>query len=203
MSSHAYRVSLGERRSLEQFLELLYAGSNRLNLTRVPQAEAWSRHVEESLDLLPVRDWSAGERVMDLGSGGGIPGIPLAIARPGLEIELIERDRAKAAFLVSCLAGLELGAVQVLARDARELFRTRDFRPADVLVSRAAQPLPELLRVASRLLRPGGDAVVHVGASATLNGEVAKAAARVDIGQLRFERSGRSRFVRFTRMAPG
>jgi 16S rRNA (guanine527-N7)-methyltransferase len=203
VSSHAYPLSPGERLSLERFLELLYADSNRLNLTRVPQAEAWSRHVEESLDLLPLRDWTAGERVIDLGSGGGIPGIPLAIARPRLAIELIERDRAKAAFLLSCLGALELGLVRVLARDARELARIQDFQPADVLVSRAAQPLSEVLRAASRLLRPGGEGVVHVGASATIGGDVAQAAERVGVGRLRLERSGRSRFVRFIRMGSG
>jgi len=191
-----------ERVRLERYLELLYAESNRLNLTRIQRADAWTRHVEESLDLLPLREWTPGERVLDLGSGGGVPGIPLAIARPQLAVGLIERDRAKAAFLLSCLGQLGLPSVQVLAHDAVEVARGEVFQGADVLVSRAALPAQGMLRLAGRLLRVGGEGLVHVGASVTLSAGARAAAERAGVGELRLESSGRSRLLRFVRLPP-
>lgn len=203
MTTRSPLVDQRERLLLERYLELLYAESNRLNLTRVPRADAWTRHVEESRDLLPLREWSPGERVLDLGSGGGIPGIPLAITRPLLLVGLIERDRAKAAFLVACLAQLQLPAAQVLARDALELARSQGFQAADVLVSRATLPVPALFRVAGKLLRVGGEGLVHVGASVGLDDDLRKAAARAGVGGLQLEHSGGSRLLRFARLPAG
>ncbi|MGC2192098.1 MAG: RsmG family class I SAM-dependent methyltransferase [Candidatus Dormiibacterota bacterium] len=203
MSRPAHRPSERQRVLLERYLDLLYADSNRLNLTRVPRAQAWTRHVEESLDLVPLRTWSSGERVLDLGSGGGIPGIPLAISQPQLAVGLIERDRAKAAFLLGCLGQLGLSETQVLAQDALEAARGEGFLGADVLVSRAALPATALLRTACRLLRVGGEGLVHVGGSVSLDGELAQAAGRAGVGQLRLEISGRSHLLRFVRQPPG
>ncbi|MGC1184778.1 MAG: RsmG family class I SAM-dependent methyltransferase [Candidatus Dormiibacterota bacterium] len=194
---------LRERALLERYLELLYSASQRLNLTRIPRSQAWARHIDEALDLIPLRQWTVGESVLDLGSGGGIPGIPLAISQPGVSLGLIERDRAKATFLVDCAARLGLASVQVLALDALELARRPGFRAADVLVSRAALPLPRLLRVASRLLRVGGEGLVHVGESAALTDEVVRAAGRVGISDLHLESSGSSRVLRFIKLRAG
>jgi 16S rRNA (guanine527-N7)-methyltransferase len=186
-------------RLLERYLDLVYADPNRLNLTRVERQDAWTRHVQESLDLLPMRTWSPGERVIDLGSGAGFPGIPLAIALPRLVLVLIERDRAKAAFLLSTLGRLDLPAVQVLAGDASELIRRPDFEPADVLVSRATLPVPKLLNLAAYLLRAGGEGLVHVGKSVAVDEDLHRVADRSAIGNLELVRSGRSRFLRFSR----
>jgi len=190
-----------ERQLLEDYLDLLYADSNWVNLTRVPRADAWTRHIEESLDLVALREWSSGERVLDLGSGGGIPGIPLAITQPQLEVGLIERDRAKAEFLSSCVVSLRLSAVQILPFDGLELARSERFRLADVLVSRAALPPRELFRVARRLLRVEGEGMVHVGASVSLTAELLRAAGRVGLGDLQLVSSGRSRFLRFVKLS--
>ncbi|HVB53758.1 MAG TPA: RsmG family class I SAM-dependent methyltransferase [Candidatus Acidoferrales bacterium] len=203
MSSQPYPYSERERLFLERYLDLLYAESSRRNVTRVPRAEAWARHVEESLDLVPLRDWSPGERVLDLGSGGGIPGIPLAIVQPALSIGLIERNQAKAAFLLTCLGQLDLPAVQVLARDALELARSADFAAADVLVSRAALPVLQLLRLAGRLLGEGGEGLVHVGVSVTVDASVEAAASRAGVGRLKLETAGRSHLLRFVRLPRG
>jgi 16S rRNA (guanine527-N7)-methyltransferase len=190
-----------ERQLLDRFLELLYSDGERLNLTRVPRAEAGRRHIQEALDLVPLRNWSPGERVLDLGSGGGLPGIPLAIALPAVSMTLMERDRAKAAFLLSCLGQLGLGSVRVAIGDAGELAARPGFQPAQVLVSRAAVPAPRLLRLAGALLAPGAEALVHVGASVVIDTELGQAAARAGLEGLRLERSGDSRVLRFRRAA--
>lgn len=194
-------MDLGQRLLLERYLELLYAEPTWLNLTRIAPADAWSRHIEESLDLLPLRPWAPGERVIDLGSGAGIPGIPLAVARDRLEVQLVERDQAKAAFLLRCLSELGLTGVSVLARDALEASRQPGFEPADVLVSRAAVPPPRLLRLAPRLLRPSGEGLLHVGGSLDLTPELQLLARRSGLDGLRLEASGRSWLLRFARLA--
>lgn len=199
MTPAADPASEEQRVLLERYLDLLYADSNRLNLTRVPRGQAWARHIDESLDLLPVREWTPGECVLDLGSGGGVPGIPLAIAQPGLLVGLVERDLAKAAFLRDCLGQLGLSGAEVLPRDARELRRSEGFVPADVVVSRAALPAPQLFRTATPLLRPGGEVLAHVGATVTLDADLLEAARRAGVGELRMQTSGRSRLLRFVR----
>jgi len=188
-------------RLLERYLDLLYGDPNRLNLTRVRREDAWARHVQESLDLIPVRTWTRGERVIDLGSGAGFPGIPLAIALPQLVLVLIERDRAKAAFLLSALGRLDLARVRVLAGDASELIRRADFQPADVLVSRAALPVPKLLPLAAPMLRSNGEGLVHVGRAVALDQRLRRLADLSTLGDLDLVTSGRSRILRFTRQS--
>src|SRR3989442_14868559 len=67
-------------------------------------------------------------RLVDVGSGGGLPGLPLKIARPSLAVTLIEADHAKAAFLVQACARLDLDAVEVLARRAEEVGQDQRYR---------------------------------------------------------------------------
>ncbi|MGH7666394.1 MAG: 16S rRNA (guanine(527)-N(7))-methyltransferase RsmG [Candidatus Dormibacteria bacterium] len=203
MSRGGPALSQPRRQLLERYLELLYAENQRLNLTRIDRAEAWRRHIEESLDLVGARRWQAGERVLDLGSGGGVPGIPLAVALPGIRLGLIERDLAKAAYLGRCLDQLGLAEVWVVPQDARELARRPDFEPAQVLVSRAALSPGALLRVAAPLLGPGGEGLVHVGASAALDARLAARAQRSGLTGLRLVQAGGSRLLRFSRFAPG
>jgi len=192
--------SLPERRLLERYLDLLYAESNHVNLTRVARSDAWARHIEESLDLVSCRNWAPSERVLDLGSGGGLPGIPLAIAAPQLSVGLIERDLAKATFLLHCLGQLGLIGVRVFARDARELARSQGFERADVLVSRAALPALDLLQIARRLLRPGGEGMVHVGPAVSLTEGLMERAESGGLGDLRVDPVGHSRLLRFVRL---
>src|SRR4030088_303310 len=82
--------------------------------------------VDDSLVLL--EHLGEAKTVGDVGSGGGLPGLPLKIARPGLSLALVESDQAKAAFLVRACAALGLAEVEVLARRAEEVGRDRRFR---------------------------------------------------------------------------
>jgi 16S rRNA (guanine527-N7)-methyltransferase len=111
--------------------------------------------VDDSLVLL---DHLAGaSSVVDVGSGGGLPGLPLKIARPELEVTLIESDQAKAAFLVRACAALGLDEVDVLARRAEEVGQDRRFRETfDVAVARALAPMPVLVELCLPLVRVGG-----------------------------------------------
>ena len=96
-------------------------------------------------------------RVVDVGSGGGLPGLPLKIMRPELEMTLVEADRNKAAFLVSACAQLGLAGVEVVDRRAEEVGRDPRHREAfDAAVARAVAPMPVLAELCLPLVRVGG-----------------------------------------------
>lgn len=111
--------------------------------------------IEDGLVLL---DHLAGARtVVDVGSGAGLPGLPLKMARPDLRLTLIEADRDKAAFLVHACAVLGLDGVEVIARRAEEAGHDPRLREAfDVAVARALAPLPALVELCLPLVRIGG-----------------------------------------------
>lgn len=137
--------------------------------------------VEDSLVLLPYLGDAT--RVVDVGSGGGLPGLPLKLARPELEMTLIEADQAKAAFLVQAVARLGLRGVEVLAVRAEDAGRDPRHREAyDVAVARAVAALPALAELCLPLVKVGGrllaqktraeDVQAAARAIATLGGEV-------------------------------
>jgi 16S rRNA (guanine527-N7)-methyltransferase len=97
------------------------------------------------------------DKVVDVGSGGGLPGLPLKIARPGLSMTLIESDQAKAAFLVRACAALGLHDVEVVARRAEDVGRDTRYRESfDVAIARALAPMPVLAELCLPLVRLGG-----------------------------------------------
>src|SRR5487761_1434363 len=107
--------------------------------------------------LVLVEHLGNARKVADVGSGGGLPGLPLKIARPDLELTLIEADQDKAAFLVH--AGEQLGreGVEVVARRAEDAGHDPRLREAfDVAVARALAPMPVLAELCLGLGRVGG-----------------------------------------------
>ena len=111
--------------------------------------------IEDSLVLL---DHLGDARfLVDVGSGGGLPGLPLRIARPDLAVTLIEADEAKAAFLVRACAALGLSGVEVVARRAEAAGQDGRYRERfDVAVARALAPMPVLAELCLPLVRVGG-----------------------------------------------
>lgn len=140
----------GEARLLA-YLALLDKWNRVYNLTAVREPERMvSHHLLDSLTAVP---YFTGPAVLDVGSGGGLPGIPLAIARPDLQVTLIDSIAKKTAFLLQAKA--ELG----LANLAVATGRVEDFRPEtgfDVITSRAFSDLKEFVTLTRHLLKPGG-----------------------------------------------
>lgn len=93
--------------------------------------------------------------LVDVGSGGGMPGIPLKIARPYLRVVLVEADRRKAAFLVHAAARLDLD-VEVVAERAETAGRGPLREAFDVAVCRALAPMPALAELCLPFVRVGG-----------------------------------------------
>ncbi len=107
--------------------------------------------------LVLVEHLGDARKVVDVGSGGGLPGLPLKIARPDLELTLIEADQDKAAFLVHACAQLGLEGVEVVARRAEDAGHDPLLREAfDVAVARGLAPLPVLVELCLGLVRVGG-----------------------------------------------
>jgi 16S rRNA (guanine527-N7)-methyltransferase len=109
-------------------------------------------------DSLVLRDHlGEAEKVVDIGSGGGLPGLPLKIMLPGLGMTLVEADQAKAAFLVRACAALGLRDVEVVARRAEEVGQDPIYRETfDVAVARALAPMAVLVELCLPLVRVGG-----------------------------------------------
>jgi len=109
----------------------------------------WTRHLLSSAALAALVP--AGCDVVDLGSGAGLPGIPLAIARPDLSVTLVEPMQRRVRFLEEVVRQLAL-AVTVRRARAQDL----PLASCEVIVARAVAPLPQLLELTLPLLRPGG-----------------------------------------------
>ncbi len=134
-----------------RYIALLERWNRAFNLTAVRNlAEMIPRHL---LDSLSVSAYLKGERVLDVGTGAGLPGIPLAIARPEIRFTLLDSNGKKTRFVRQAVIELGLKNVQV------EQMRVESCRPAerfDTVVTRAFAPLPEILGRTAPLLAPAG-----------------------------------------------
>ncbi len=135
---------------LLRFLEILERWNRRVNLTAVPREQMVPAHL---LDSLSVAAFLRGTSLLDIGSGAGLPGIPLAIAHPERAVILLESRSKRAQFLVHAVSELDLTNVEVVHERAE---RYRPQRKFDTLVARAFGPLPKLLSAAARLCPADG-----------------------------------------------
>jgi 16S rRNA (guanine527-N7)-methyltransferase len=125
--------------------------------------EAWPGLAAGPIDglvedcLVLVDHLGDARRLVDVGSGGGLPGLPLKLARPDLKVVLVEADGDKAAFLVQACARLHLQGVEVVNRRAEEAGHDPRLREAfDVAVARALAPMPVLAELCLPFVRIGG-----------------------------------------------
>jgi 16S rRNA (guanine527-N7)-methyltransferase len=135
-------------------------------------ARIWPRHLLNGAALAQLVP--EGARVIDLGSGAGLPGIPLALARPDLDVTLLEPLARRVAFLEETVAALDL-AVRIVCDRAEDAAGTG----ADVVVARAVAPFARLVPLAVPLLRSGGLLLAVKGASARAELEAATGALRL------------------------
>ncbi len=138
----------------EQYADLLAgAGVARGVIGPHEVGRLWDRHLLNSVAISELLD--DGERVVDIGSGAGLPGIPLAIARPDLRITLVEPLLRRSDFLFEALTLLGIPAEVVRGR-AEEPAVLQRVGGADAVVSRAVARLDSLVKWSLPLLRPGG-----------------------------------------------
>jgi 16S rRNA (guanine527-N7)-methyltransferase len=155
-------LAQSERDQIDKYLEILvkWQKTHRLVGSIEP---AWlvANVVLDSLcflEALPIETRVAA----DLGSGAGIPGIPIAIVRPDVEISLIEAQQRRISFLSTVVRELALARVRVIGARAEDLGPEREGR-FDALVMRCAGQPETMLRTALRLVRSGGVVIVGAG----------------------------------------
>jgi len=143
---------------LARFVELLLLENRRLNLTALRDSEqVWRLHVCESLALLPLVAAQRPRRLLDLGTGGGIPGLPLACVTEGMELVLLDAIRKKVEAIERMVARLELANVRTLWGRAETLAHEPQYREVfDAVTARAVAALPVVVEYGAAFVRLGG-----------------------------------------------
>lgn len=159
-------VSSNQMTQLVRFARILCEWNKKINLTAITDSEEVAiKHVIDSMAVLPFlpRD----ERLLDIGSGGGFPGIVLAVLRPDLRITTIDAVRKKISFQQHVIRTLGLKRVKALHVRAESLASdgsTSETDGYDIIVSRALGTLELFLGLALPLLAPGGTIIAYKGA---------------------------------------
>lgn len=171
----------GELDRLGRYLALLLEATTQFNLTAIKDPnEAWSRHILDSLTLVPIIASAEAKTVIDVGSGGGLPGIPLAIVMPTVHFTLLESTGKKADFLRRTAQALNLNNITVI-NDRAEVIG-QDHHDGghreryDLVVARAVGRLPVLLELTVPLAKVGGHVLAMKGEQAQAEIIEAKAA---------------------------
>jgi 16S rRNA (guanine527-N7)-methyltransferase len=157
-------LPVGARERLLDYVALLVKWNRTYNLTAIRDPLAMvAHHLLDSLAVLPHLPLArTGARLADAGSGAGLPGIPLALARPQWRVALAESSQKKAAFLRQ--AAIELALENVEVHEGR----VEAWRPAtlfDVVISRAFAALTEFLALCRHLVAPSGVLAAMTGAA--------------------------------------
>jgi 16S rRNA (guanine527-N7)-methyltransferase len=143
---------------LVRFLLLLHRWNQSYNLTAIRDpVEMVSKHLLDSLAVMPYIE---GETVLDVGSGAGLPGIPLALALPQRRFVLLDSNGKKTRFLTQAKIELGLENVEIVNQ------RVEDYRPGlyfDVIVARAWADATAMLEKTAHLQRPGTQILVMQG----------------------------------------
>ena len=172
----------GDMPQLSLYIDMLLETNKQFNLTAIKSAEeAWIRHILDSLSLIPILAKEHVEHVVDVGSGGGLPGIPLAITMPEVTFTLVETTQKKAVFLSHVAKELGLENVTVISERAENLAtKSGGFRDiADAVVARAVGPLNILLELTVPFAKVDGVVLTIKGERAPIEVEEARKALHV------------------------
>jgi len=147
---------------LGEYAELLRAKNQVVNLiSRKDEENILPKHILHSLTLIlpsiPLSGIPEGARVFDLGTGGGLPGIPVSIARPDLSLTLCDSIGKKIAAVKEITTALNLSRTDAIVDRAENLVMNKDHRNRyDVIITRAVAPLDELVKWSHGLLKKSG-----------------------------------------------
>jgi 16S rRNA (guanine527-N7)-methyltransferase len=179
-AAHLAQMDPGQIKALRDYEALLREVAVPLGMVAASDRHRiWGRHITDSLRALAVLGRE--ERTfLDLGSGAGLPGLPIAISRPTSRVALVEARQRRASFLEMVVERLGLENVDVVIGRAESVAAR-----ADVCLSRAFAAAAESWRIAERLLEPGGVLVYWAGLSWSEAdaASVTKAGAHLEIGE--------------------
>ena len=157
-------LDVSRAETLERFSSLLLEKNEVMNLTAITEPDAVAQlHLLDSAALLPFVDLT-GKTVVDVGTGAGFPGLPLAIARPSLQVTLLEAQGKRCQFLQAVCQALGLENVTIINDRAENLGRAEGHREGyDRAVARAVAALPVLAEYLLPFVRVGGMALCWKG----------------------------------------
>jgi 16S rRNA (guanine527-N7)-methyltransferase len=140
------------KQKLLDYLALVQKWNKVYNLTAVRDADKMlTHHLLDSLAVVP--HVATAQTILDVGSGAGLPGIPLALALPNSRVTLLDSNQKKATFLNQAVIELQLSNVEVVCERVEKYQSKQAF---NVVVSRAFSDLPAFVQQAGRLVSPGG-----------------------------------------------
>ena len=161
LAPNAAPLPAAARAKLAAYLELLAKWNRTYNLTAIREPERMiTHHVLDALAVLPHLPQREGLRVLDVGSGAGVPGIPLAIARPDWHVVMLDSNHKKGAFVQQAVIELALANAEAVVA------RVEDYAPGapfDIVISRAFTDLATFATAGVRHLAPGGQLVAMKG----------------------------------------
>jgi 16S rRNA (guanine527-N7)-methyltransferase len=159
----------GER--LLRYVALLLQWNRAYNLTAVREPRSIvARHILDSLSILP---WVRGPRLLDVGTGPGLPGIPLAVADPSLSVTLLDSNGKKVRFCRQCVMELALPNVEVAQSRVESYHPSQGF---DSVTTRAFADLAEVVRLCLPLVGSGGRVLAMKGVGPTVEADALRAA---------------------------
>jgi 16S rRNA (guanine527-N7)-methyltransferase len=177
----------------ERYADLLIERNTTMNLTAITApADIAAKHFLDSFTAVAVRTWTGRERIIDVGSGAGFPGLALRLALPGTHVTLVESMGKKARFLEEVTGALDLDRVEIRNERAEALAHARRER-YDVGTARAVGTLGAIVEYLLPFLRVGGDAIAWKGrvdaelagakkACAAIGGEIVKITPTSELG---------------------
>ncbi len=155
--SKGLHISQSQKSDFEKYLTMLLEWNQKFNLTAIKEPEEiWVKHFLDSLTVFDAIPKDA-KKIMDIGSGAGFPGLPIAIIRPDLDVTLLEATGKKVNFLLEVIRELSLKNVRAIQKRAEEAgFEKIHKEKYDVVLARAVAMLPKLAECALPLLKVGG-----------------------------------------------
>ena len=181
-------IAADKQKALLAYLDLLQKWNKTYNLTAIHEPERMLPH--HLLDSLAILPYVTADRLLDVGAGAGLPGIPLAIARPGLSVTLVDASHKKAAFMQQTAIELGLGNVTAVHGRVEELDAADKFPQ---IVSRAFSDLSDFVRLTRPLMAEDGEWLAMKGLYpneeiAQLKGASLKRDIRLEVPGLEAER---------------
>jgi 16S rRNA (guanine527-N7)-methyltransferase len=153
-----------------EHLSMIEEANQQFNLTRITTPrDAAIKHVADS--VIPWRLFASARRVLDIGTGAGFPGIPLALVLPGVQFTLSESIQKKARFVEVAVQKLGLASVEVSSVRAEELLAKHSY---DIVTARAVAPLSRLIPLFARSIQSGARFLLYKGPD--VEQEIAEAA---------------------------
>lgn len=151
-------LSVETQTKLLEFISLLEKWNRIYNLTAVRDPQQMLTH--HILDSLAIRPYISGPRVLDIGSGAGLPGIPLAMTRPDLEFVLLDANAKKTRFMIQAIGTLGLNNIEVVHARVEKYRPERKF---DTLIARAFAGMAEILAATAHLGNPHSEFLAMKG----------------------------------------